>query len=79
MKRELEALANRVVNSLQKKNLLARTVTIKVRFGDFTTVTRSHSAEPTRAASAPTGWKRPNPAARNSFYWSSMTAFYRLS
>src|SRR5258705_1844092 len=30
MKAELEALANKVVNSLQKKKLLARTVTIKV-------------------------------------------------
>ena len=52
MKLELEALAKKVVNSLQKKDLLARTVTIKVRFDDFTTVTRSHSAEPTRAEDA---------------------------
>ena len=52
MKRELEALAKKVVNSLHKKDLLARTVTIKVRFDDFTTVTRSHSAEPTRAEDA---------------------------
>jgi len=52
MKAELEALANRVVKSLQKKKLLARTVTIKVRFDDFTTVTRSHSDEPTSAADA---------------------------
>ena len=52
MKRELEGLAQRVVNSLQKKNLLARTVTIKVRFDDFSTVTRSHSAEPTGALDA---------------------------
>jgi DNA polymerase-4 len=52
MKLELEALAKKVVQSLQKKNLLARTVTIKVRFDDFTTVTRSHSAEPTHAADA---------------------------
>jgi DNA polymerase IV len=52
MRLELEALAKKVVNSLQKKDLLARTVTIKVRYGDFTTVTRSHSAEPTRAADA---------------------------
>ena len=28
--------------------LLARTVTIKVRYGDFTTITRSHTAAPTR-------------------------------
>ena len=52
MKLELAALAKKVANSLHKKNLLARTLTIKVRYGDFTTVTRSHSAEPTRAADA---------------------------
>jgi len=28
--------------------MLARTVTIKVRYDDFTTITRSHSAPPTR-------------------------------
>jgi DNA polymerase-4 len=28
--------------------MLARTVTIKVRYGDFTTITRSHTAAPTR-------------------------------
>jgi DNA polymerase-4 len=52
MKLELEALSRKVANSLQKKSLLARTVTIKVRFDDFTTVTRSHSAEPTQSADA---------------------------
>ena len=46
MRRQLTALASRVCNSMKKKNLLARTVTIKVRYGDFTTVTRSHTAEP---------------------------------
>ncbi len=34
---------------LDRKQLLARTVTIKVRYSDFTTVTRSHTAEPTRS------------------------------
>ncbi len=29
--------------SLAKRRLRARTVTIKVRYGDFTTVTRSHT------------------------------------
>ena len=49
MKSELEALAKKVANSLQKKNLLARTVTLKLRYSDFTTVTRSHTEErPTR-------------------------------
>ena len=35
---------------LEKKSLLCRTVTIKVRYSDFTTVTRSHTAPPTRDA-----------------------------
>src|SRR5262249_35630937 len=33
---------------LGRKDLFARTVTIKVRYDDFTTITRSHSARPTR-------------------------------
>ena len=32
------------------KGLLARTVTIKVRYSDFTTLTRNHSAPPTSNA-----------------------------
>jgi len=49
MHAEIAGLAARVVNSLEKKKLLARTVTIKVRYGDFTTVTRSHTEDrPTR-------------------------------
>ncbi len=35
---------------LEKRSLLCRTVTIKVRYSDFTTVTRSHTAPPTRDA-----------------------------
>jgi DNA polymerase-4 len=35
---------------LARKQITARTVTIKVRYGDFTTVTRSHSARPTSDA-----------------------------
>ena len=38
---------------LERKGLVCRTVTIKVRYDDFTTVTRSHSAVPeTRDADA---------------------------
>ncbi len=33
-------------------DLLARTVTVKVRYSDFTTITRSHSAAPTRDEAA---------------------------
>ena len=35
---------------LEKKLLLCRTVSIKVRYSDFTTITRSHTADPTRDA-----------------------------
>jgi DNA polymerase-4 len=50
MREELARLAARVAASLQKKELAARTVTIKVRYGDFTTVTRSHTDEAATAA-----------------------------
>jgi len=46
MRGEIEAMARRVAGDLQRKQLTARTVTIKVRYADFTTVTRSHTAEP---------------------------------
>ena len=35
---------------LREREIVARTVTIKVRYGDFTTVTRSHSQAPTADA-----------------------------
>ena len=46
MRAEIERLARRVADSVEKKGLLARTVTIKVRYANFTTVTRSHTEEP---------------------------------
>jgi DNA polymerase-4 len=46
MRGEIEAMARRVAADLERKQLTARTVTIKVRYPDFTTVTRSHTAEP---------------------------------
>ena len=42
---EIEQLAHRVAASLERKQLRARGVTIKVRYADFSTVTRSHTAE----------------------------------
>ena len=45
---EITEMAARAVGWLSCKHLLARTVTIKVRYDDFTTVTRSHTAAPTR-------------------------------
>lgn len=46
MRAEIARLAKRTAASLQKKGLAARTVTIKVRYADFTTVTRSHTEAP---------------------------------
>jgi DNA polymerase-4 len=43
---EMEGMARSVAADLESKRLIARTVTIKVRYSDFTTVTRSHTAEP---------------------------------
>ena len=41
-------MALHAIGWLQRRQLLARTVTIKVRYEDFTTITRSHSTLPTR-------------------------------
>jgi len=49
IRREVERLALRAAAALERKSLLARTVTLKVRYADFSTVTRSHTADlPTR-------------------------------
>ena len=45
-------MAVRAAAWLAKRDLLARTVTVKVRYSDFTTITRSHSAAPTRNEAA---------------------------
>jgi len=49
MRAELERLAQRSAEMLSGKNLRARTVTVKLRYADFSTVTRSHTG------TAPTG------------------------
>jgi DNA polymerase-4 len=41
---EIERIARRTAEGLEKRKLRARTVTIKVRYADFSTVTRSHTA-----------------------------------
>jgi DNA polymerase-4 len=46
MRGEMDGMARGVAAGLERKGLTARTVTIKVRYADFTTVTRSHTAEP---------------------------------
>jgi len=45
MASELGRMSQELAASLSRKRLRARTVTIKVRYADFTTVTRSHTAE----------------------------------
>jgi DNA polymerase-4 len=50
MRTIVESMARRNAVFLAEKRLLARTVTLKVRYADFTTVTRSDTARPTRDA-----------------------------
>jgi DNA polymerase IV len=45
---EVDGMARDAAAWLTRRALFARTVTIKVRYHDFTTITRSHSAPPTR-------------------------------
>jgi DNA polymerase-4 len=49
---EIEEMSRHAVAWLERRQLVARTVTIKVRYSDFTTITRSHTAPATRDASA---------------------------
>src|SRR5262245_11385031 len=45
---EIAEMAAHAISWLARKAMLARTVTIKVRYSDFTTITRRHSSAPTR-------------------------------
>jgi DNA polymerase-4 len=45
---EIAEMASHAIGWLARRQLRARTVTIKVRYDDFTTITRSHTAPPTR-------------------------------
>jgi DNA polymerase-4 len=46
IRQEIDAMARDAAEWLAKTGLLCRTVTIKVRYSDFTTITRSHSKTP---------------------------------
>ena len=48
IRREVADMAGHAARWLERRNLLSRTVTIKVRYSNFTTVTRSHTADPSR-------------------------------
>jgi DNA polymerase-4 len=50
MVEEIDRMARQTAGWLVRRGLVARTVTIKVRYGDFTTVTRSDTATPTSNA-----------------------------
>jgi DNA polymerase IV len=52
MRREVAEMAADACRWLARRELLARTVVIKVRYSDFTTVTRSHTARATREEGA---------------------------
>ena len=41
-------MASHAISWLERRQMLARSVTIKVRYDDFTTITRSHSSLPSR-------------------------------
>jgi DNA polymerase IV len=43
IREEIESMARGIARWLAKRDLYARTVTIKVRYNDFTTITRSHT------------------------------------
>jgi DNA polymerase-4 len=50
MRAEVEGMARQDASWLEKRDLFARTLVLKVRYGDFTTVTRSDTRRPTRDA-----------------------------
>ncbi len=52
VRREVAEMAGDAAAWLLRRQLLARTVVVKVRYSDFTTVTRSHSAPATRETDA---------------------------
>jgi DNA polymerase-4 len=47
IREEIAGMARDHAEWLREKGLTARTVTIKIRYGDFSTITRSHSQAPT--------------------------------
>ena len=52
IRREIDAMARDAAAWLARRELFARTVTIKVRYEDFTTITRSQTEPPTRDQSS---------------------------
>jgi DNA polymerase IV len=50
IRKEIAGMAGHAIAWLARKDLMARTITLKVRYADFTTISRSHTAPPTRDA-----------------------------
>ncbi len=48
MRHEVAEMARDAAAWLLRRELCARTVTLKLRYSDFTTITRSHSDAPTQ-------------------------------
>jgi DNA polymerase-4 len=55
IREEIAEMARDNAHWLARRELFAKTVTIKVRYGDFTTITRSHTSAPTNDADAIVG------------------------
>jgi DNA polymerase-4 len=55
MEAEVERMAAEVAESLERREIAGRTVTLKVRYDDFTTVTRSRTLIAPTAAAATIG------------------------
>ena len=55
IRQEVADMARSSASWLARRELFARTVVIKVRYSDFTTITRSHSESPTRDESSIVG------------------------
>jgi DNA polymerase-4 len=58
LEREVVRLADRVAGRLRHAGVEARTITLKVRFADFRTITRSRTQEPTALSTDITGTAR---------------------
>ena len=59
MDEQLESLGRRVAEDLEKRQLSACTLSVKVRYGDFTTLTRAQTlGGPTCDAGTITGWAK---------------------
>jgi DNA polymerase-4 len=46
IRREVDTLARQTAKSLARRELFARTITLKLRYSDFETITRSHTEDP---------------------------------